>query len=289
MQISAELYEFIIKVVDERVKEIKVTREDFDALKRAVESLAGKVDQLAEAQRKTEERLNELAEAQRRTEERLNQLAEAQRKTEERLNQLAERVDQLAEAQRRTEERLNQLAERVDQLAEAQRRTEERLNQLAEAQIRTEEELRKLVEEHAITRRKVEGLSDTVGYTLENRSYLALPILLKRDFEVEIEGKLLRKYLRLPDGSSMQLNIYGWGNKDKKRVLILGESKVRPSKKEIKRFVKKLKIIEKMEKPDEVISVIVAHDIPLEIEEYLRENNITYYWSYDLEFALSEK
>ncbi|CAD7773467.1 hypothetical protein BLFGPEAP_00948 [Candidatus Methanoperedenaceae archaeon GB50] len=32
MQISAELYEFVIKVVDDRVREIKVAREDFNAL-----------------------------------------------------------------------------------------------------------------------------------------------------------------------------------------------------------------------------------------------------------------
>jgi hypothetical protein len=99
-------------------KQVAVSREDFSELKRAVE---------------------ELAKAQRRTEERVNQLAEAQRKTELRVEELAAKVDQLAEAQRRTEERVNQLAE-------AQRRTEERLDQLAEAQRRTEEELRKLAE-----------------------------------------------------------------------------------------------------------------------------------------------
>ncbi len=102
MGISAELYEFIIKVVDERVREIKVTREEFDRLVRTVRELAEKIDQLAEAQRRTEERLNKLAEAQRRT--------------EERLNELAKRVDQLAEAQRRTEERLNKLVEAMDLL-----------------------------------------------------------------------------------------------------------------------------------------------------------------------------
>ncbi|MEM1717844.1 MAG: hypothetical protein QXF49_00650 [Thermosphaera sp.] len=95
-QITPELYEFIVKVVEDRVREIKVTREEFDKLTNSV-----------------------------------NKLAEAQRRTEERLEQLAARVDQLAEAQRRTEERLEQLAARVDQLAEAQRRTEERLEQLA--------------------------------------------------------------------------------------------------------------------------------------------------------------
>nr|MDO8076586.1 hypothetical protein [Candidatus Freyarchaeota archaeon] len=94
---TPELYELIIKIVDERVREIRVTREDFDKLTAAV---------------------NKLAEAQRRTEERLEQLAEAQRRTEERLTRLESVVEQLAEAQRRTEESLKQLTVQVGRLSD---------------------------------------------------------------------------------------------------------------------------------------------------------------------------
>ncbi len=97
-KITAELYEFIVKVVEDKVREIRVTREEFDKLAAAI---------------------NRLAEAQAGTEERLNKLTEAQQRTEQRLNQLAERVEQLAEAQQRTEQRLNQLAATVEKLAEA--------------------------------------------------------------------------------------------------------------------------------------------------------------------------
>ena len=48
------------------------------------------MNELAEAQKKTEQRLNELAEAQKKTEQRLNELAEAQKKTEEELRKLIE-------------------------------------------------------------------------------------------------------------------------------------------------------------------------------------------------------
>ncbi|MEX2753661.1 MAG: hypothetical protein Q6366_017565, partial [Candidatus Freyarchaeota archaeon] len=58
---TPELYEIIIKIVDEKMKEIKVTREEFDKLTTAV-------NKLAEAQTRTEQRL---AEAQTRTEQRL--------------------------------------------------------------------------------------------------------------------------------------------------------------------------------------------------------------------------
>ncbi|HEC67504.1 MAG TPA: hypothetical protein ENI35_01620 [Candidatus Desulfofervidus auxilii] len=130
MQISAELYEFAIKVVDDRVREIKVTREDFNALKQVVE-----------------------------------ELAQAQKKTEERLDRVEAAVEQLAQAQKRTEE-----------------------------------ELCSLVREHAKTREMVAGLSDTVGYGLENQAYKALPRLLERDFDLKIKDRLARRYIVYKDG-----------------------------------------------------------------------------------------
>ncbi|MFN8618853.1 MAG: hypothetical protein U0837_17355 [Dehalococcoidia bacterium] len=71
--------------------------------------LPGIVEELAEAQRRTEVRVEELAEAQRRTEARVEELAEAQRRTEA-------RVEELAEAQRRTEARVEELTGRFDEL-----------------------------------------------------------------------------------------------------------------------------------------------------------------------------
>lgn len=81
MNLTPELYDIIVRIVDDRVREIKVTREEFNRLTSAVR-------ELAEAQRRTEERLNKLA-------ERVDQLAEAQRKTEEKIEKLAEAVDAL--------------------------------------------------------------------------------------------------------------------------------------------------------------------------------------------------
>jgi len=111
-------------------EELAVRRQDFDELRATVQ-------ELAEAQRRTEQRVDrlevavqELAEAQRRTEQRVEELAEAQRRTEQ-------RVEELAEAQRRTEQR-------VEELAEAQRRTEEVVRQLVEFQIRAEKRLDRL-------------------------------------------------------------------------------------------------------------------------------------------------
>ncbi len=84
MSLTKDLYDLIVKIVEDKVRDIKVTREEFEKLSAAVRDLA-----------------------------------EAQRRTEERLDKLAETVDHLAEAQRRTEERLDKLAETVDHLAKA--------------------------------------------------------------------------------------------------------------------------------------------------------------------------
>jgi multidrug efflux pump subunit AcrA (membrane-fusion protein) len=108
--ITAELYRAIVTIVDDRVREIRVTREDFDRLTQTVA-------QLAQAQARTEQRLEELAQAQARTEERVDRLEAA--------------VERLAEAQARTEERVDRLEAAVERLAEAQARTEQALQQLA--------------------------------------------------------------------------------------------------------------------------------------------------------------
>ena len=65
-----------------------VTKEEFRVL-------TEKVEELAEAQKRTEQRVEELAEAQKRTEQRVEELAEAQKKTEEVLKNLIITVDDL--------------------------------------------------------------------------------------------------------------------------------------------------------------------------------------------------
>ena len=77
MSITPELYEFIVKVVEEKVREIRVTREEFDKLRAAVEENTRAIAQLREA---------------------VDRLAEAQAKSEERLTRLEKAVDRLVSA-----------------------------------------------------------------------------------------------------------------------------------------------------------------------------------------------
>ncbi len=118
---------------------------------------------------------------------------------------------------------------KVAELAEAQKRTEAKVAELAEAQKRTEEEVRKL----AIGLQQVRNAWRE--YTLEDRAMRNLPTLLS-EHGIEVEGRLVRRYVLIGD-IEQQVNVFGYGKRGGERVLILGESKVRPSRKEIDRFI----------------------------------------------------
>ena len=101
--LTAEMYQAIVAIVDDRLREVRVTREGFDRLE-------GALARLTEAQTRTEERVGHLETRMDRVEAALERLAEAQARTEA-------RVDQLAEAQARTEAALQRTQEAVQPLA----------------------------------------------------------------------------------------------------------------------------------------------------------------------------
>lgn len=94
-KLTPEVRKEIVKLIDERIREAHVTKEDFSELKDLVRTLTIKVGELAQAQKRTEEKVEALAEAQR-------SLAEAQKRTEE-------KVEALAEAQKNTEKEIKKL------------------------------------------------------------------------------------------------------------------------------------------------------------------------------------
>jgi len=231
MGITPELYEFVAKVVEDKVRELKVSREAFD-------KLTASIDALAEAQLKTEKRLNTLAKrvskltrAQLKTEERLNELAKRVDELAVGLNGLAKRVDELAQAQLKTEERLNGLAKRVDELAQAQLKTEERLNELAER-------VDSLVAGLNALRVEVGRLSDVVGFGLEDVARVVLPGWLHRRLGVEVE-ELRREFLRV-DGEEVEVNLYGEGFRGGVKVTVIGEVKSRVYSDDVSRFYERV-------------------------------------------------
>lgn len=208
--------------------------------------------------------------------------------TKTEFNELKEVVKELAEAQKRTEQRVEELVEaqkrtelRVEELAEAQKRTELRVEELAEAQKRTEEELRKLAHELGETNKQVGGLSITVGYTLENEAYKALPRLLEENAGITVKGRLKRQYIIDNKDQYIEVNIVGEASKNDKKVMIIGEGKSQLSKKGVDEFIRK-KLNRLTGMFEEIYPILVTHmTSDPHVEEYAKGKGIALYYSYD--------
>ena len=210
-------------------------------------------------------------------------LAEAQVVTGRRLDSLTVKVEELAEAQKRTEARL-------EELAEAQAATERRLDslavkveELAEAQKRTEQEVRKLAKGLRETRQMVGGLSDSVGYGLEDRAIAALPALLKIRFGLEPAAPFVRRYMDI-GGKEVELNMFGTGHKDNEKWFVVGEGKAKLFKKDVDRFQKLLERLKANNVVgDHVLPLLVTYSTRPAIQEYAENKGMHVIWSYELE------
>jgi hypothetical protein len=196
-------------------------------------------------------------------------LAEAQKRTEQ-------RVEELAEAQKRTEQR-------VEELAEAQKRTEQRVGELAEAQKRTEQSILRLSERLEDTNKQLGGLAMTVGYTLENQAYRALPALLRRDYGIELEEPLIRDYLTDQKGREVEVNILGRARRGETALLVVGESKAQLSKRDIDRFLSR-RMAQLSGDGRQLFPVLVTHMVSArEVAAYARAKDVALYLSYQFD------
>jgi hypothetical protein len=226
-----------------------------EVLEKPHEEGAGKIEfnelknivaDLGEAQIRTEKRLEELVGAQIRTEKRLEELTEAQKRTEK-------RVEELVGAQKRTEKSLEELTTVVKGLVDSQQKMREELG----------------------------GLGMTVGYTLENEAFKKLPALLTKDFGIQVKQGFKRTYVRDIEGKAMEVNIFGYGEKDGKEVTIIGESKAQLSKKKVNDFIQENSRRLQGVYP-EIFLVLITHMITAPgVDEYVKKKGIALYYSYD--------
>jgi len=238
--LTAEMYRAVVTIVDERVKEIRVTREDFNELK-------GAVQELTQAQARAEQRVGGLERA-------MLELAQAQVRTEQ-------RIDELAQAQARTEERMGGLERAMQELAQAQARTEKQIENLA---------------------RQVGALSDSIGYGLEDIAKVVLPGYLQRHFGIVLKGKLgeeLNRHFFHIDGTDVEINLYGEGERDGQRVVVLGEAKSRIYSSDVEKFAHNLAVMDHVLK-GEVVRVMFGYIFYPSAELAARERDILLVASY---------
>ncbi|MGQ9487551.1 MAG: chordopoxvirus fusion protein, partial [Armatimonadota bacterium] len=161
------------------------------------------------------------------------------------------------------------------------KQTDARFAELAEAQRRTEEALQVLAETVKDIQKQLGGLSQTVGYTLENEALKKLPKLLLRDHSLRVRGKLKRQYVKDRTGRDVEVNIFGIGERNGETVTIVGESKSQLSKNDIDRFLRRT--IGGLEGVyPQILPVLVTHMISEpDAEEYARRLGVALYYSYD--------
>ena len=260
--------------IESAIKELTLaqtrTEERVAKLEDAVTELVRAQTKMEETVGKLEGAITELALAQKRTEQRVEELAEAQKRTEERVGRLEEALTELALAQKKTEERVGKLEGAFKKLAEAQRKTEISLN--------------RLIEDHRKTREQLGGLSHTVGYVLEDRAYIFLPELLKRDFGVEIVEPLRRDYVKIGKNRYEEVNIIGKGRKNGTEVWIIGDSKTQLKKSDIDNFLLRVTKISKYI-PERKILLTVTFQASPQVRDYAKERDIKIYFSYELQGA----
>jgi DNA repair exonuclease SbcCD ATPase subunit len=243
--LTAEMYQAIVAIVDDRLRDVRVTREVFDRLAQAISCLT---------------------EAQARAADQVGQL-------ETRMDRVETALERLAEAQARTEERVGRLEQAVSRLAEAQARTEERVDQLAQAQARTEVALHQLS-------RQVGGLSETVGGDIEDIAYIVLYDVLKREFGWEI-GVLERTWQQW-NGDLDEINIFGQATdlaQPEQTIWIVGEAKHNLTLREAERFAQQVERA-RQHLVGEVYAVCFAYRARPEVRARLRELGIPLLFSY---------
>ncbi len=280
----------LTKRLNELTERVNNLTERLNELTERVNNLTKRLNELTERVNDLTKRLNELTERVNELTIRLDALTERVNDLTKRLNELTERVNNLTERLNELTERVNELTKRVSELAEAQKRTDQKVEELAEAQKKTEQRvyelvgvLQKLTEEHRKTREKLEGLSDSFGYLLEDRAMKSLPKILKESYKIEVVEKLKRDYF-IVDGEYVEVNIFGRAKKEDedREYILLGESKSRVSKKALDAFLRKCdKISKRLSK--EPIKVFVSYIFPPEVKEYAKEKGIILVPSYELE------
>lgn len=198
------------------------------------------------------------------------------------LTALGERTSDLALAHKNSEKRLTRIEVTLQELAEAQKRTEQRVEELVEAQRNTEKTLRTVVKEQKKIRKDFGGLSDSIGYGLEDKAIRGLPNLLQRDLGLKIEA-LDRRFIEYPDGGDDEVNIYGEGLLNEEKVYIIGESKSQLGKRDVDRFSRFLVRVSN-HLGAKVIPILVTYSVRPKVEGYAKDKieGLRLYMSFEL-------
>ncbi|MCS7309419.1 MAG: hypothetical protein NZ741_04290 [Armatimonadetes bacterium] len=263
--------EQLVLVQQQHSREIADLRE---ATQRNTEAIAELREAVAEL-RQTVERLVQITEQHSRD---ITDLREATQRNTEAIAELRQTVERLVQVTEQHSQMFKEMTQRVQQNTENIEKLRQRVEELSE---RTQREIRDLVKSIADLRRQFGGLAMTVGYSLEDQAYKALPSLLQRDYGIQVEGRLKRQFVQDSEGRYLEVNIFGQARRDGETVTIVGEGKVQLSKNDVKEFLRR-KVKRLQEIYPNIFPVLVTRMISeWDAEDYARARGVALYYSYD--------
>jgi len=183
-----------------------------------------------------------------------------ERVTKEDFQELKQLVRDLVQAQARTEARM-------EELAQAQTRTEARMEELAQAQAKTEKELQKLAKSHHQLQQQVGGLSDAVGYGIEDRLMPFISDFARLEFGLEVDS-VERRNLEYGGGKYDEVNILASGLINGEPCFLIAECKAKPGKRDADRFNGMLERLSEILK-GKFFPLFIGYTFAPEVEHYV--------------------
>ena len=198
------------------------------------------------------------------------------------LAKLTERVDDLTVNVAKLTDRVDDVTVNLAKLTERVDDLTVKMAQLTSNMSRLEGKVESLVGEMKNFKEQLGGLSHTVGYRLEDESYVKLPAILKRDHAVVVKGHLKRGWIELGKNKFIELNIWGHGERHGKTVEIIGEAKSQLKKRDVDNFLENLDLIRPHLKRD-IYPLCVTYQTSPAVMKYSREKGLTLFFSYELD------
>ena len=101
------------------------------------------------------------------------------------------------------------------------------------------------------------GLSDTIGFGLEDIAKVMLPSWLEKHERVKIE-ELERRFIKI-DEEEIEVNLYGEGRRGHHPIIVIGEVKSRIHGRDVKEFFENFNKIKKAFKGRRVIPLLFGY------------------------------
>ncbi len=118
-------------------------------------------------------------------------------------------------------------------------------------------------------------------YSLCDQGYKALPQLLAKDYKIKVTSRLKRRFVIDNAGKHVKVNIIGEAIKARQRVTIVGDCKLRLSKADIYKFLRR-KINRLNPTYKNIFPILVTHMITEpDTDEYAKKKGVALYYSYD--------